>query len=88
VARMTGMLIGVAAVTAWGLHRFHALTANLLMPLPQLGETEAHFTARLVPYKNALFDALLTQYRGVFAITALICVVGAALALLIRTRRA
>jgi MFS transporter, DHA2 family, triacylglyceride efflux pump len=88
VARMTGMLIGVAAVTAWGLHRFHALTANLLMPLPQLGETEAHFNARLVPYKNALFDALLTQYRGVFAITAVICVVGAALALLIRIRKA
>jgi hypothetical protein len=85
---MTGMLVGVAAVTAWGLHRFHALTANLLMPLPRLGETEAQFNARLVPYKNALFDALLTQYRGVFAITAVICLVGAALAVLIRPRTA
>jgi len=88
VARMTGMLVGVAAVTAWGLHRFHALTANLLMPLPRLGETEAQFNARLIPYKNALFDALLTQYRGVFAITAVICLVGAALAVLIRPRTA
>lgn len=85
VARMTGMLVGVAAVTAWGLHRFHSLTANLQMPLPVFGETEAQFNVRLIPYKNALFDALLTQYREVFAITAVICLTGAVLGLFVRT---
>jgi hypothetical protein len=94
VARMTGMLIGVAALTGWGLYRFGVLTADLATPLP-IGMSEDEFAAVLADYDRALSAALLTEYREIFLITAVICLVGAALSTLLpatimsgRTRRA
>jgi MFS family permease len=79
VARMTGMLVGVAALTAWGLYRFHSLTANLNTPLP-FGLSKAEFDAQAAEYKAKLLAALNTEYSEIFLITSLICVVGALLA--------
>lgn len=86
VARMTGMLVGVAALAALGLHRFHSLTAELDTPLP-FGVPKAQFDKEMAVYRAAVNDALLTQYSETFAITAVVCVVGAALALFIGGRR-
>lgn len=86
VARMTGMLVGVAALAALGLHRFHSLTATLDTPLP-FGKPEAQFAEEMATYRAAVNDALLTQYSETFAITAVVCVVGALLALVIGGRR-
>lgn len=86
VARMTGMLIGVAALSAWGLHRFQVLTADLVPPLP-FGMTEAEFAAELAAYERAVDGALLTQYNEVFLITAGICAVGAGLAVMVGRSR-
>ncbi len=86
VARMTGMLVGVAALTAWGLYRFGVLTANLATPLP-VGVTADEYAAQLADYNRAVTAALLTEYREIFALTAVICVVGAALSLLLPARR-
>lgn len=80
VARMTGMLVGVAALTAWGLYRFHSLTANLDTPLP-FGKSKEQFDAETAAYKAKLFDALNTEYSEIFLITSVICVLGALLAL-------
>ena len=85
VARMTGMLIGVAALTAWGLYRFGVLTADLATPLP-IGMDEQQFTAALADYQRELSAALLTEYREIFLITAIICLVGAGLSLLLPVR--
>jgi MFS family permease len=81
VARMTGMLVGVAALTAWGLYRFHSLTADLDQPLPFPGMSKEQFDAQLVEYKAKLFTALNTEYSEIFLITSLICLAGALLAL-------
>jgi len=86
VARMTGMLIGVAALTAWGLFRFGQLTATLDTPLP-IGVSEEEFAVLLAGYDRALSAALLTEYSEIFLITAVICVVGAGLSLLLPTRQ-
>lgn len=78
VARMTGMLIGVASLSAWGLHRYYQLFSGLkaklghnASPLDQL---------ELVPKAFAL------MYGEIFTATAIVCVVGALLGLLISGR--
>lgn len=86
VARMTGMLVGVAALTAWGLYRFGQLTAALDTPLP-FGLTQEQYAAALADYNSAVSAALLTQYGEIFALTALICLVGAGLSLFLPAHR-
>ncbi|MFL6144954.1 MAG: MFS transporter [Labedaea sp.] len=82
VARMTGMLVGVAALSAWGLHRFHSMTANLPTPLP-FGKPKERFDAELAAYRKLVDGALLTEYRDIFLITSVICAAAALLAALI-----
>ncbi|WP_235925969.1 MFS transporter [Actinokineospora pegani] len=85
VARMTGMLVGLAALSAWGLHRFHSLTAALVLPLP-FGKEPAVAARELAEYQDAVQSALLTQYTEIFLITGVVCAVGAVLALLVPGR--
>ncbi|MEU6643816.1 MFS transporter [Saccharomonospora sp. NPDC046836] len=87
VARMTGMLVGIAALSAWGLHRFHSMTATLDVPIRVLFPSDAAYDQALGSYLDAVRAALLTQYTEIFTITAVVCGVGAAVALLIGTRR-
>ena len=86
VARMTGMLVGVSALSAWGLHRFSSLTANLNTPLP-FGISSAQFHQELANYETAIRAALLSEYREIFAVTAGICWVGTLLAAFISSSR-
>ncbi|HEY6424248.1 MAG TPA: MFS transporter [Pseudonocardiaceae bacterium] len=86
VARMTGMLVGVAALSAWGLHRFSELTAELATPLP-FGVSSEVYQQQLAGYQLALDVALRTQYREIFLLTSGVCLVGAAGALLLRNGR-
>jgi hypothetical protein len=85
VARMTGMLVGVAALTAWGLHRFRELTASLDTPLP-FGVPPEEYRQQLEAYQRGLTEALLTEYHEIFLITAVLCAVGAGLSLLMPSR--
>jgi MFS family permease len=85
VARMVGMLAGVAALTAWGLHRFQSLTATLNTPFP-FGMTPAEYQVKLTAYQAAVRAALHTEYHEIFLATAGICVLGALLGLNVAVR--
>jgi hypothetical protein len=75
VARMLGMLIGVAALTAWGLHRFNQLTAGLVPPLP-FGMDPAEFRHAVAEYQRQVSAALRLEYRQIFLAAAASCGAG------------
>jgi MFS family permease len=80
VARMTGMLVGVAALSAWGLYRFNQILATL--PSSGGDSLAAKLAAEAARYKLAFS----MQYGGMFGITAIVCVVGALFGLAIAGR--
>ncbi|BBY61315.1 MFS transporter [Mycolicibacterium sarraceniae] len=75
VARMTGMLIGVAALSAWGLYRFN----QILTTLPSPGGTS--LATRLAGEAERYRTAFAMQYGSIFEVTVWVCLVGALFAL-------
>ncbi len=86
VARMMGMLIGIAAVSAWGFYRFQSLTAHLDTPVP-FGVDAAVFAERLADYTAKVRAALHVEYTEMFLITAFLCLLGAGVAMFISGQR-
>ncbi len=83
VARMTGMLIGVAALTAWGFYVFNQKIAQLTADIPANATLMQRLTAQAQLYLHAFAE----MYGDIFKVTAVICVVGALLGLLISGRK-
>ena len=88
VARMIGMLIGIAALSAWGLYKFNQYLQERLAALPPVtGDTPgARLIASGARLTEASIDAYVLQYGEIFKITWIVCIVGALLALLISGR--
>lgn len=82
VARMTGMLIGVAALSAWGLYRFNQIVAGLTAKIPP----DANLIERVAAQATLYLKAFAMMYGDIFQVTAFICVVGALLGLLVGGR--
>jgi MFS family permease len=80
VSRMIGMLIGIAALSAWGLYRFNQHLASLP------AGTGNNLVERLAAQAARVRTAYVMQYGEIFGITALVCVIGALLGLLIAGR--
>ena len=75
LARTMGMLIGLAALTAFGLYRFHQILGTPVLNDPSIRARVDHL-ARLVA------AAFLQEYREIFSIAAAICVLAALVLLL------
>lgn len=85
VARMTGMLVGVAALSAWGLYRFNQYLQERLaaQPAPSADTPGGQMVAGVARVAQASIEAYALQYGEIFGITAIVCVVGAVLGLFI-----
>jgi len=83
VARMTGMLIGISALSAWGFYRFNQIMAGLIASVP----ADASPLERLMAQGHLLLKAFALMYGDIFTKTAFVCVAGALLGLLISGRR-
>ena len=81
VARMTGMLIGVAGLSAWGLYRFNQILATL--PSAPADTLAAKIAGEAVRYRTAF----AMQYGSIFFITTIVCLAGAVFALFIGGRQ-
>jgi MFS family permease len=83
VARMTGMLIGVAALSAWGFYQLPHIVSRLSAQVP----ANASLAERILAQGNLYRNAFAQMYGGIFTVTAVVCVVGALFGLLISSRR-
>jgi MFS transporter, DHA2 family, triacylglyceride efflux pump len=83
VARMTGMLIGVAALSAWGFYQLPRIVLRLSADVPANASLAARLAAQATLYRQAFAQ----MYGGIFSVTAVVCVVGALLGLFISSRR-
>ena len=88
VARMIGMLVGIAALSAWGLYRFNQYLQERLaaIPAPTADTPGGMLIAQGARLPKATVEAYAMQYGEIFGITAIVCVVGALLGLLIAGR--
>jgi MFS family permease len=70
LARTMGMLVGLSALTAFGLYRFHQILGTPVVNDPDIEERVKHL-ARLVA------AAFLQEYREIFVIAAALCALAA-----------
>ena len=82
VARMLGMTLGLAAMSAWGVEHFQVLTSDLDLPLGQAGESSEAFNARLAQYTSDVNAAGLSVFRAFFRAAAIVSLVAIPFSLL------
>lgn len=75
LARMMGMTLGLAALSAWGVEHFQGLTAGLELPLAQVGEAAAELEVRAAEYSSQLGDAGLSLFHDFFRIAGAVALV-------------
>ena len=81
LARTIGMLVGLSALTAFGLHRFHQILGTPVLTDPDLRAQVKHL-------EQLVAAAFLQEYREIFLIAAVVCLLAAVvIALSLQPRR-
>jgi MFS family permease len=84
ISRVTGMTLGLAALTTWGLDQFGRRTAELPVPLKQPGQSDADYQAELDRYQVAVRGAAAWVFDRIFLVAAGLCVLAALASALLR----
>ena len=87
-ARMVGMTLGLAALTAWGADRFHGLAPPTAWPFQLVDETALEFEQRLSEYATQLQSAGMTLFTEFFLIAMALCLIAVVPAAFMAWRRA
>ena len=77
IARMIGMMVGLSALTTWGLAEFTRRVARHPLPLPTPGQSSQ-------AYQAAVTSAALFVFDRLFLIAAVLCGVAALVSLVLR----
>ena len=89
VSRMVGMVLGLSALSSWGVRRFNALAANIDTPLYRpSGLTDAQWQAMKDTAETATREALHTVFSEFFLIGAIVIGVAVIPALFFYNRKA
>ena len=86
VSRMLGMTLGLAALSAWGVEHFQALTSGLELPLARPGEDLSEVSARVAEYDRRLTEAGLSLFHNFLRSAAVVSLLAILPALLMRRR--
>lgn len=85
LSRTLGMVVGLSGLTAFGLHRFNQIVATRGCAIRGGGGS---LGSRLSAYETCVRGALLLEYREIFALATITCLVAAVLAMIsLRGRR-
>lgn len=86
VMRMVGMMLGLSALTSWGLSRFNSLMAAVPLPLPAPGMTAEALQQQALRYQELAFQSLMKVFNEIFMVAAVVCLVAIVPALFLRGR--
>ena len=86
VARMLGMTLGLAALSAWGMGEFQVLTASLEFPLPMANEASSAYDARVAAYQDGVTGASFEVFSAFFRAGAVLCLAAVLPALFIHEK--
>ena len=84
IARMIGMMVGLSALTTWGLAEFTRRVARHPLPLPTPGQSSQAYHNALDQYQAAVTSAALFVFDRLFLIAAVLCGVAALVSLVLR----
>lgn len=84
IARMIGMMVGLASLTTWGLAEFDRRAARHLLPVRARGQSERAYKALLDRYEENIAAAALYVFDRLFLVAAVLCVLAAVASLWLR----
>jgi MFS family permease len=85
LVRTLGMLVGLSALSAYGLHRFYELFNQ--GPTLRLIPGSPDFAAQKVAFDARVTSALVAEYHGIFLIAMALCIVAGLIAVLTLSAR-